>query len=171
MKVEGLCTARVIKAIDVNPPQTVMSRETYEEFLRRPHLQKPDNIPYTLSKPGAYPNDHAWFPARLELPGLAPDSVCETETFPKDGECPFKTVCETRADFYPTRLDQSSCSTVPAPGTVQRATPTKLQTFPHSPSIICAKSTTRVDAAPRASTTPRATLTVALTPSLRTVQT
>ena len=172
MEVEGLRTAHVIKALDVTPPQTVMSRETYEEYLCLPVLQEADDVPYMSSKPGAYSDDHAWFSPRLEFVSLLPNSVCETETFPKDGECLFTTVWETKADFF--LLDQitaSSCSTVPAPGMLQRAFPARLQTFPHPSSILCAKSTTSVDATPRASTTPRATLALALTPSLYTVQT
>lgn len=86
MEVEGLRTASVIKVVDANPPQAVMSRETYEEILRLPRLQEPNDVPYILSKPGAYSDDHAWFSECLELPGLVPNSVCKTETFPKDGE-------------------------------------------------------------------------------------
>jgi hypothetical protein len=127
MNVEGLRTAHEIKALDVNPPQAVMSRETYEEYLCLPVLQEAYDVPYMSSKPGAYSDDHAWFSPRLELTGLLPDSVCESETFPMDGKCLFTTVCETKADFF--LLDQitaSSCSTVPAPGTVQGAIPAKL---------------------------------------------
>jgi hypothetical protein len=83
MEVEGLRTASVITAVDANPPQAVMSRETYEEILRLPRLQEPDDVPYTLSKPGAYSDGHAWFSECLELPGLVPKSVCKTEAFPK----------------------------------------------------------------------------------------
>jgi hypothetical protein len=82
MDVEGLRTAHEIKALDVNPPQAVMSCETYEEILRLPRLQEPDDVPYTLSKPGAYSDGHAWFSECLELPGLVPKSVCKTVSDP-----------------------------------------------------------------------------------------
>jgi hypothetical protein len=97
-----------------------------------------------------------------------PNQYARRRPFPK----PLATFCESQANsFLLVQITVFSCSIVPAPGTVQRATPTKLQTFPHPPSIICAESTTSVDAAPRVSTNPRATLALALTPSLRTVQT